>query len=246
MDEPYFDTISKRGSRTLYRYWTAHARCTSDELVVLEAACDAFETIFDGAICNSKRLNPICAAAVHTRKAVWETGTLMLSQLAQDHPCGRDYLLQMASSNNGHLRLRSFAYLTDDFPRGFCTGLILARVNDKSERVAHAASWMAITLDLTELSSVIRARESFIKHAIRHLEMKMIADLLDQQYHEYYNDNGYNLVLAFPNLFLTAVVWPGCVNEGDLAEFGLEAIASRVRSSGPPLDSRRRAWIWER
>lgn len=246
MEEPYFDTISKRGSRSLYRYWTERARCSNPDRIVLETACDAFEELFDGTKCDSNRLDAIAAAAAHPRKAVWETGTLMLSQLAQEHASARDYLLQMAASRNGNLRSRSFAYITDNFPREFCRKLVLSRVNDKSERIAHAASWTAITLNLTELSAAIRARRSCTKHAIRRLEMKMIAELLDQQYHEYYDENGYNLVLAFPNLFPTTVVWPGGVKEGDIVECGFEAITLRARSSGPPLDSRRRPWNWER
>ena len=177
---------------------------------------------------------------------MWEIGTLMLSQLAQKHSVARDYLLHIASSKNGDLRLRSFAYLTDAFPRDFCRNLVLSRINDVSERIAHAACWTAITLNLTELSPAIRARAASVKHVIRLLEMNMLADLLDQQFHEYYNENGYNLVLACPDQFPTTVIWPGGIKEGEIADQGLEAIISRVRNSSSLLDSSRRAWKWGR
>ena len=246
MDEPYFDTISKTGSRRLYRYWTERAKCSCEDRLALETACDAFEFLFDSAILDPKQLDAIAAAASHPRKTVWETGTLMLSQLAQEHSVARDYLLQIASSRNCNLRLRSFAYLTDAFPRDFCRKLVLSRINDVSERIAHAACWTATTLNLTELSPTIRARAASTKHVIRLLEMNMLADLLDQQFHEYYNNNGYCLVLAFPDQFPTGVIWPGGIKEGEVAELGLEAIMSRVRNSGSFLDLRRRAWKWGR
>ncbi|TWU48963.1 hypothetical protein Poly51_48670 [Rubripirellula tenax] len=246
MDEPYFDTISKTGSRRLYRYWTERAKCSRKDRLALATACDAFEFLFDSAILDPKRLDVIAAAASHHRKTVWETGTLMLSQLAQEHSVARDYLLQLASSRNGDLRLRSFAYLTDAFPRDFCHNLVLSRINDVSERIAHAACWTATMLNLTELSPAIRARAASTKHAIRLHEMHMLADLLDQQFHEYYNKLGYSLVLAFPDQFPTAVIWPGGIKEGEIAKLGLEAIMSRVRNSGSLLDPRRRAWKWGR
>ncbi|HBE70124.1 MAG TPA: hypothetical protein DDW52_18405 [Planctomycetaceae bacterium] len=203
MDEPYFDVILNRGSRNLYRYWTQRTRCSKDDRSSLEAACDAFEVLFDLKTCDRKRLLPIRDAAAHPRKVVWETGTLMLSQLAQEHSLARECLLQLAASTDAKRRLRSFAYLTDDFPRTFCRELVHSRVNDLSEQVAHAASWKAIELNLSELSTPIRTRRKSVKHNTRLLEMSMLADLLDQRYHEYYNDNGYNLVLAFPNFSRT-------------------------------------------
>jgi len=228
MEEPYFDTVANTGSRRLYRYWTERAKCSCEDRLALENACDAFEFLFDSTILDPKRLDAIAAAASHPRKTVWGTGTLMLSQLAQEHSVARDYLLQIASSKNGDLRLRSFAYLTDAFPRDFCLNLVLSRINDVSERIAHAACWTAIKLNLTELSPAIRARAASTKHAIRLLEMNMLADLLDQQFYEYYNENGYCLVLAFPEQFPTGVIWPGGIKEGDIADLGLEAIMSRV------------------
>ncbi|GAB5407543.1 MAG: hypothetical protein Aurels2KO_57740 [Aureliella sp.] len=244
MQNAFFYTTSKQGTPELYRDWTQKAKCEDDDRQLLNLACEAFEQRHEepqGGCC----LQAILTAAKHKRRAVWEIGSLMLSQLAQQYSDARDLLLELATSRSSVHRLRAIADLTDDFPREFCVDIVRSSIGDRSEVVAHAASWMAVHLNLKELAPVIATRTGSIKLPIRAEEMRMNTDLLQQEYHEYENENGYNVVFAFSDLFPSQVIWPGGVERGDIEKQGLQSVAARVRACLIPLDSARTPWKWK-
>ena len=240
-----FDYFARRGTAEHYRDWTENARCSDSDRAVLLDACAAFDAAHVHGFSDLISVDSIVEAARHPRKVVWETGTLMLSQLAQSNEVARVALSSMAIDIAASNRSRAMFYLSDNHPRSYCLELLLRGTKDRSLSVAHVASWSALKLDLHELADSISDRIKTVEKPVARLEMEMIVGLMRNGFLEYHNENGYNIVVSFPDRYPTQVIWPGrwLIPEGEVHKVGLAKVRELIEDS-PMGGNFCREWQW--
>ena len=244
MNDCFFDTSTGRGTPSLYRYWMKKAKCSDADRRIFISACEAFDAAYTHDYSDVISIEPIIRAARHSRKDVWEAGTLMLTQLAHTNMIARIAISNMANDKLAANRSRALFYLSDQYPREYCLDLLNVGVRDKSFSVAHVAAWKALELNLGELAEPISDRLKTVKKSIVRFELEMIVGLMRNGVYEYYNENGYTIVVSFPTRCPNLIVWPGCVAEGELQALGLAEIRKRIEESGLDCLPNGRQWKW--
>ncbi len=244
MNMTYLDILAGRFTPVQYFDIVERSICSPVDRRLLSLACGSFEMAFDHSPSDVLAIDSIVKASRHPRKVVWETGVIMLTQLAQTNESAQRELTKMAQDTASSMRARSLFYLTDQHERKYCLELLESGVGDRSAHVAHVAAWKAVKLDLHELSIAIEDRLETIRKPIVKLELQMTVGLMRNGFYEYHNENGYNIVVAFPDRYPTMVIWPGGVSEGEVHSVGLEKLRERILESGGHGVGTTRDWQW--
>ncbi len=244
MNIEYLDILAGRFTPAQYFRIVEKSRCSQTDRQLLQLAYGSFEEAYTHYRTELLAIDSIKEAARHPRKVVWETGIIMLAQLAQTNESAQTELTKMALDANSGIRARSLFYLTDQHDRKYCLDLLKCGIGDRSASVSHVAAWKAVKLDLNELTEAIEDRLKTVKKPIVNLELQMTVGLMRNGFHEYRNENGYNIVVAFPDRYPTMVIWPGGVTEGEVHSIGLAKLRERILASGGHNDGTTRNWQW--
>ncbi|MCY2967592.1 MAG: hypothetical protein NT069_28835 [Planctomycetota bacterium] len=210
-------------------------------------AMDAFDDLVHDRGDHGVALDRLAAAAGHSRMVVWDLGLSLLARLAEDSEPARDRIWELARSRTAECRRRSVQYLTDGYPREFCVKLLGQLLVDRSAIVREFAAGRCCQLVIREhLPAIASALESE-KNLTTRSGMQLSYFLLRDNFFEYENDNGYNIVLNFPEKFPAFWLWPGQVTREQVASVGPEAFRQRTRAE---LESRGvasgRPWRWSK
>jgi hypothetical protein len=78
------------------------------------------------------------------------------------------------------------------------------------------------------------------------LELEFAIHLLRDNFFEYEDSNGYNLVLRFPELWPPKTIWPGQIDRERVMRDGIVTIREEVRDSfiDGAIEGLRRPWAW--
>jgi hypothetical protein len=148
-DLPSREIMDYRASPQSYRDSLDSRREPPASKDIASRAVDAFEIALakgDGDIEES--LDPIYAAATHSRRVVWETGLPILAQLGQGSAAARKRIMSLATAKQAEIRRRSAQYLNDLYTRDFCVNLLGLLVEDASPAVRGFAAAQCNKLNL--------------------------------------------------------------------------------------------------
>lgn len=227
-----------------YREWL-DSRSEPPELKIIAVrAIDAFESITHDRETIEEPLNDLYLAASHQRFVVWEVGLPLLAQIAEHSKDARAKILNLAHDRKAENRRRSIQYLSDGFPRTFCTAILAELLMDKSARVRGFTAGRCCALALNELLPSISMARAIEKDQTAQFELDFAFHLMRDNFYEYENSNGYNIVLNFPEEYPARHVWPGQVTKDMVLIEGVEAVRSRIRAENFSLGILRRPWNW--
>lgn len=149
MNIEYLDILAGRFTPAQYFRIVEKSRCSQTDRQLLQLAYGSFEEAYTHYRTELLAIDSIKEAARHPRKVVWETGIIMLAQLAQTNESAQTELTKMALDANSGIRARSLFYLTDQHDRKYCLDLLKCGIGDRSASVSHVAAWKAVKLERT-------------------------------------------------------------------------------------------------
>lgn len=227
-----------------YLRWLESRNEPPELKMIAVRAIDAFESITHDRKTIEEPLNCLYLAASHPRFVVWEVGLPLLAQIAERSSDARAKILDLAHDRKAENRRRSIQYLSDGFPRTFCVAILAELLMDKSARVRGFSAGRCCGLALNELLPSISKARAIEKDQTAQFELDFAFHLMRDNFYEYEDRNGYNIVLNFPEEYPACYVWPGQVTKDMVSSEGVEAIRSRIRAENVSLGILRRPWNW--
>lgn len=106
---------------------------------------------------------------------------------------------------------------------------------DKSARVRGFAAGRCCGLALNELLPSIAISRATEKAQTTKFELDLAFHLMRDNFYEYEDCNGYDIVLNFPEEYPARHVWPGQVTKDMVLSEGVEAVRSRIRAENVSL-----------
>jgi len=247
MDQPSEGICDFHFTPQSFRDWLNHRRETKSLKSIASRAIDAFEMAWDNSHGIEHLLDAMYSAATHPRFVVWEVGLPLLSRLAQRSVDARERISSLAVARQAEIRRRSIQYLNDLYPRAFCVDLLRLLLADRSAVVRGFAAGRTERLNLHEMLPTLQAVRDKEKNKTAVFELELAIHLLRDNFFEYENSNGYNLVLRFPELWPPMVIWPAQIDRERVMRDGIDAIRREVRdqSVGGAVGGLRRPWAWD-
>jgi hypothetical protein len=227
-----------------YREWLQSRHEPPELKMIAVRAIEAFESITNDRESSEEPLDHLYCAASHSRFVVWEVGLPLLAQIAEQSEDARAKILDLARDRKSENRRRSIQYLSDRFPRKFCVAILAELLTDKSARVRGFSAGRCCGLALNELLPSISMARSIERDQTAQFELDFAFHLMRDNFYEYEDRNGYNIVLNFPEEYPASHVWPGQVTKDMVLTEGVAAIRSRVGAENVSLGILRRPWNW--
>jgi hypothetical protein len=236
--------LESPGSPQSYRKWLESRQEPRELKMIAVRAIDAFESLSHDQMAIEEALDCLYFAASHSRFVVWEVGLPLLARVAEQSQDARARILELAREPKAENRRKSIQYLSDGFPRTFCTAILDELLTDRSAKVRGFSAGRCCSLALNELIPSIAAARSIEKDPTAQFELDFAFYLMRDNFFEYENANGYNLVLNFPEEYPSRQVWPGQISKEMVSRDGVEAIRNRFRALHFHLGVQRRPWNW--